>query len=210
MRVCRFLSLAAAVLFLAVLNGAQIIKVSWSSAQDPNTPSRHFQMERIAAGRHRVEGNGCRWIWMARLRWIGLKRVFNVAIGSMPSKSKSQEMVRNGRPFLIRKVRAKVMESLLMLPKSVTGGSCALSPWGTMRTTGSICIPSGSRDFPHQEAGCTEATTSADRRGLKGFYMGGESIDRESGRGFGRSQGRSVCHPGSEAETVQPRHPSFP
>ena len=109
MRVCRFLSLAAAVLFLAVLNGAQIIKVSWSSAQDPNTPFKALS-----------GGKDSRWSAQGRGQWMQMdldgsaqvdrvEGVFNVEIGSMPSKSKSQEMVRNGRPFLIRKVRARVM-----------------------------------------------------------------------------------------------------
>ena len=59
MRVCRFLSLVAAVLFLAVLNGAQIIKVSWSSAQDPNTPFKALS-----------GGKDSRWSAQGRGQWM--------------------------------------------------------------------------------------------------------------------------------------------
>ena len=59
MRVCRFLSLAVAVLSFMVLDGAEIIKVSWSSAQDPNTPFKALS-----------GGKDSRWSAQGRGQWM--------------------------------------------------------------------------------------------------------------------------------------------
>ena len=56
--VCRFLPSRCSP-FLAVLHGAQIIKVSWSSAQDPNTPFKALS-----------GGKDSRWSAQGRGQWM--------------------------------------------------------------------------------------------------------------------------------------------